>query len=129
MIEEIALDTSVLIPYLKNDAAIARRIDEVNQIVIPFFVLGEMMVGFSSGPHSEKTLREFDDFLSLTRIIECGREVADYYGKIFADLKRKGSMIPVNDIWIAACCLAHDVNLATRDAHFQKIEGLKTEIW
>ena len=38
-------------------------------------------------------------------------------------------MIPENDIWIGASCLVHDLTLATRDAHFESIEGLRITDW
>jgi tRNA(fMet)-specific endonuclease VapC len=37
--------------------------------------------------------------------------------------------VPENDIWIAALALQHDLTLATRDIHFEAVEGLKIEMW
>ena len=38
-------------------------------------------------------------------------------------------MITENDIWIAATCLVHDLTLASRDAHFEAVEGLRLVRW
>ena len=38
-------------------------------------------------------------------------------------------MILENDIWIAATCLVHDLTLASRDAHFKAVEGLRLVRW
>ena len=56
-------------------------------------------------------------------------EIAERYGKLKARLAELGSMIPENDLWIAATCLVHDLTLASRDAHFEVVEGLNLVRW
>lgn len=56
-------------------------------------------------------------------------EIAERYGKIKARLAELGSMLPENDIWIAATCLVHELTLASRDAHFEAVEGLRLVRW
>jgi len=84
MSRDIALDTSVLIPYLKNDSAINEKLVEIDAISIPIFVIGEMMVGFSYTAFPDSLRVEFESFLSHANILDCSRSVADKYGKIFA---------------------------------------------
>ncbi|WP_462183611.1 PIN domain-containing protein [Frankia sp. AgKG'84/4] len=54
------------------------------------------------------------------------------WGKLSAAATRAGQPCPVNDVWIAACCLTHDLPLATlnlkdymyfRDHHGLRILG------
>ena len=129
VIEEIAIDTSVLIPYFQNDLEIIDRLDAIKNICVPIFVIGEMMIGFFMTKTSETAKDNFEFFLSKTRILECTRDVANKYGELVATLREKGSMIPANDIWIAACCLVHNKYLATKDEHFLKVPQLAVEIW
>jgi tRNA(fMet)-specific endonuclease VapC len=129
MTKEIALDTNILVQYLRNDSGIIRRLEDVSGISIPFFVIGEMMVGFYYTAPPEAARKDFESFLSDVKILECNRSVADKYGEIFAALRRNGTMIPVNDIWIAACCIVADLPLATRDTHFQRVSSLRVEMW
>ena len=49
---------------------------------------------------------------------------AHHYASIFAQLRRKGTPIPTNDIWIAALALEHNLILYSRDAHFDKIPSV-----
>ena len=56
-------------------------------------------------------------------------EIAERYGIVKARLAKLGSIIPENDIWIAATCLVHDFTLASRDAHFDSVEGLRKVRW
>jgi tRNA(fMet)-specific endonuclease VapC len=53
-----------------------------------------------------------------------GRETAEHYARLFVQLKRAGTPIPDNDLWIAALALEHDLTLVTRDLHFQHIPQL-----
>ena len=46
-------------------------------------------------------------------------------GHCYAGLRRKGQLIPTNDVWIAASALEHGAALLTRDAHFRHVEGLR----
>jgi predicted nucleic acid-binding protein len=52
------------------------------------------------------------------------RETAEHYARLFVQLKRAGTPVPDNDLWIAALALEHDLVLITRDEHFQRIPQL-----
>jgi tRNA(fMet)-specific endonuclease VapC len=53
-----------------------------------------------------------------------GRQTAEHYARLFVQLKRAGTPIPDNDLWIAALALEHDLTVVTRDQHFQHIPQL-----
>ena len=57
-------------------------------------------------------------------LAQFGDLTSDRYSRIAAQLKRQGTPIPTNDIWIAAQTLEHGVELITSDRHFEKINGL-----
>jgi tRNA(fMet)-specific endonuclease VapC len=67
------------------------------------------------------------DFLSQYTIISIDKDIAKSYGEIKAELVKKGSPIPENDIWIAATAKTHQFVLSTFDAHFSNIEGLQVQ--
>lgn len=46
------------------------------------------------------------------------------YAEVYTSLEAKGAMIPLNDIWIAAFAIRHEMPLLARDDHFTRIEGL-----
>lgn len=52
-------------------------------------------------------------------------DTARQYGELFAKLRRQGTPIPTNDIWIAALALQYDLTLDTRDEHFKRVPDLK----
>ena len=54
-----------------------------------------------------------DSWLSDRVFLEGGPEVARTWGRLSADGRRRGRSHPVNDTWIAACCLTDGLSLAT----------------
>jgi predicted nucleic acid-binding protein len=47
---------------------------------------------------------------------------------IFLSLERKGTKIPINDVWIAACCMEVGGTLLTRDKHFTQVDQIDVMI-
>ena len=70
-----------------------------------------------------------NDFLELCSVLNTDIITAQYYGEIVAALYKKGKPLPINDLWIAAAALQHNLILVTRDKHFNEIKGLKTKAW
>ena len=132
MISEIALDTSIIIPVFRNDPDLAIRFKTIDSLYFPIPVIAEFHIGFlarKSSKESQKIKDAFDAFVSSGNTLDCNREVALKYAEIEHFLRGNGSLIPQNDIWIAACCINANLPLATRDNHFQRIPGLKIELW
>jgi len=49
--------------------------------------------------------------------------------KVCFNLKKNGTPIPENDIWVAAACLELEVPLLSQDDHFKYVEGLDVCNW
>jgi hypothetical protein len=58
----------------------------------------------------------------------CGYERCPEVWFIYTSLVRKGGKIPINDVWIAACCMEVGGTLLTRDRHFEAVEQIQTMI-
>ena len=87
------------------------------------------MPEFTSRPGAISTPRRYGGICAEIPVLEWDFEIADRYGRIQADLRRKGKAIPQNDIWIAATASRHGMILITLDRHFAHVEGLPTEFW
>jgi len=70
-----------------------------------------------------------DQFAAANRVLRCDSTTAQHYGEIKNFLRDKGRPIPENDIWIAATAKQHNLTVASRDNHFDYIDGLSTERW
>jgi tRNA(fMet)-specific endonuclease VapC len=70
-----------------------------------------------------------DEFLEIAAVLYPDVATAEIYARIAQALDTKGTLIPENDLWIAAVALECDMPLATRDDHFRQIERLDILWW
>lgn len=123
------LDTNIVIGLFAQDSVVKERLSETEEVFIPSIVLGELYFGALKSERAIENLSRIDDFAIDSVVLGCDAETARYYGEIKNALREKGQPIPENDIWIAAIALQHDLVLITRDAHFEKVDDLKTTAW
>jgi tRNA(fMet)-specific endonuclease VapC len=62
-------------------------------------------------------------------VLLCDNETSRWYGVVKDLLRQKGSLIPENDVWIAALALRQGLVLVTRDSNFEAVTNLKTVSW
>ena len=126
----VLLDTSVVVDYLRQeDLSLLDQMEQAKDLYLPLVVLGELLFGAYKSQQKEETLSQVQEFLRACILLLPGEATAEFYGQIKANLSRKGSPIPQNDIWVAAVALEHNLPLATRDAHFSKVDGLSVLAW
>jgi tRNA(fMet)-specific endonuclease VapC len=64
------------------------------------------------------------------KIWDLGRETAEVFGVLKAQLEGEGSRLDDFDLAIAACALGYDLTLVTNNAaHFGRVRGLRLENW
>lgn len=123
---KICIDTNIAIDILNGNTKILDFLDGYESIVLPIPVIGELRFGAYHSAKKSDNLVTIDALEMRCETIEIGSSVADYYGSIKASLAKKGTPIPENDIWIAACCFSIDAPLFSYDEHFKEILHLKT---
>jgi predicted nucleic acid-binding protein len=125
---EVLLDTSIAIESFKNNLVILQHLNAV-QAVVNTIVLGELYTGAFLATKAGQQLAYIAGLKANSRVLTCDQGTAEHFGFIKADLQKRGKMIPVNDIWIAATAIQHKLPLAARDAHFENVQGLVVEKW
>ena len=110
----------------QGDAALAERLGLCDEVWIPLVVLAEIKAGFLGGTERHRNEFLLRKLLSKTTVgvLLPDRETAEHYARLFVQLKRAGTPVPDNDLWIAALALQHDLLLITRDKHFKSIPQL-----
>ncbi len=123
---KILLDTNAYVGFKRNLTDLVEMIVGAEWILFSPVVLGELMFGFRTGAKFEENMKSLDEFLNhdVVEIPQIGKTTSDRYSRIAAQLKRKGTPIPSNDIWIAAQTMECGAELITSDQHFNKIDGL-----
>jgi tRNA(fMet)-specific endonuclease VapC len=119
----VLLDTNWLTDVLRGDQAAAAILEESVEIWIPFVALGEIKSGFLHGSRSGENEAALQTFLRLpgVDVVFADRETTEIYARLFVFLRRTGSPIPANDLWIASLAVQHQLVLLTRDKHFRKL--------
>jgi len=122
----VALDTNRLTDLFQGDRELGRQLERCDEVAIPLMVLGEMKAGFYGGTQTARNERLLNTLLAKPTVrVACpGRETAEQYARLFVQLRRAGTPVPDNDLWIAALALERDLLLITRDRHFEKIPQL-----
>lgn len=122
---KVALDTNRLTDLFRGDTELAEFLESCDEVRLPLPVLGEIKAGFYGGrrPQNEQLLQAF--LAKDNAGVLCpGHETAEHYARLFVQLRRAGTPVPDNDLWIAAIVLEHDLRLITRDRHFDYIPQL-----
>ncbi|MBI5280931.1 MAG: PIN domain-containing protein [Candidatus Solibacter usitatus] len=110
---------------MKGDPEAVRTIQSALNIRLPFVALAEMRAGFAGGDprlrgHNEGLLLRFLG-LAGVEVLYADQETTEVYARLFVELKRAGTPIPANDLWIAALAVQHHLALYTRDQHFRMV--------
>ena len=123
----VMLDTNAYAALLSGDTCVREALASATQILLPLFVIGELEAGFRGGTRYSENTAILQRFLGKAGVQEVasGRETARIYGELKDGLKRAGTPIPANDIWIAASAIEHAAVLVTYDRHFTTIRRLK----
>jgi len=125
--KNILLDTNCYSAYLTGDERVLNVLVEAESVYMSIFVLGELFAGFRGGSKMQQNLDYLKRFLAkkTVKILDATMETAEIFGDLKEKLKKNGSPIPINDVWISAHALETSSVLITYDAHFQNITGLR----
>jgi tRNA(fMet)-specific endonuclease VapC len=94
------------------------------RLVVPSVVLGEYYFGIRQSRHRSRYEEWLTRYLPLTEIATVTSATADVYADIRLNLRRLGTPIPPNDVWIAAVARQHVLPVLSNDRHFDAVEGV-----
>ena len=123
---KLVLDTSAYIDFAQGSSDVVELLaTRGSKMFLPSPVLG-LLFGFMRGSRSAYNEGKLHDFIASlgVSVINVTEEIARKYALIFLSLTTKGTRIPVNDVWIAACCMGVGGTLITRDRHFDHVEQI-----
>ena len=120
---DIFFDTSAYSAFKRGNLKIIDVTRIAQKIYLNSIVIGESLSGFKMGNQEAKNRKEFLEFLDSPRvgILDIKRDTSERYAEILCYLRKKGTPIPTNDIWIAATVMENGLRLLTTDKHFQRI--------
>jgi tRNA(fMet)-specific endonuclease VapC len=122
----LVLDTSAYSYFRAGHPRVLDFITEAEIVFLPTIVLGELEAGFQLGRRERENRILLAELLAepFVSVLPVTPSVARHYGRLFADLRKAGTPIPINDVWIAAATLDCGGHLLTFDDHFDKTSSV-----
>ncbi len=122
----VALDTNRYVDLCKGVGETQAVLEEADAVLLPFVVLGELRAGFAHGRRQAENERILRQFLLKdgVDVLFADDQTTHHYAAVFRQLRKQGTPIPSNDMWLAALVLQHNLALHARDEHFDRLPQL-----
>jgi predicted nucleic acid-binding protein len=118
------LDTSAYSHFKRGDEQVVELIDRADWVGLPVVVIGELWLGFLLGNRLRQNQAELAEFVGHPAVetLAVDSEAARIYAEMVIDLRKAGTPLPTNDIWVAATAARAGATVLTYDAHFSSIK-------
>lgn len=126
------LDTNICIYVIKRKPleVLSKFNEHSGQLAISSITLAELIHGAEKSEFVERNLRTVEDFCSRLDVLSYSEKAAAHYGSIRAGLEKKGQVIGVNDLHIAAHTRSEGLILVSNNLkEFIRVDALRTENW
>jgi tRNA(fMet)-specific endonuclease VapC len=127
--QQLILDTNGLSAIADGDAALEPVLRKATEVAVPVIVLGEYRYGIQHSRERQRYEQWLAESILTYRVLDVNEETAVFYATLRSELRKAGTPIPSNDVWIAALCRQHSFSLLTRDRHFDLVRGIKRIDW
>jgi tRNA(fMet)-specific endonuclease VapC len=125
----VILDTNGLSAVADGNAALEPILSKAVEVAIPVIVLGEYRYGIKQSRDWQRYEQWLTESIRNYRILDVDEETTVSYATVRSELKRAGTPIPSNDVWIAALCRQHSLPVLSRDRHFDLVRGIERIDW
>jgi tRNA(fMet)-specific endonuclease VapC len=124
---KILLDTNAYAALANGNKEILAELSSADIVYLSVFVLGELFAGFKGGNQERKNREMLERFgrKPTVKILSATFDTAETFACVKDSLRKAGTPIPLNDVWIAAHALESGSVLVTLDQHFQVVPGLR----
>jgi tRNA(fMet)-specific endonuclease VapC len=128
------LDTGVIGDFINHRRGVDSRVRDARQsgarIGTCLPVVGELFAGIEGSMTRDRNLLQLRNGLARLPCWPFDRAAAEEFGRLFADLRRRGRPIQQIDIQIAAIALTlGNCTVVTTDSDFSAVPGLTVENW
>lgn len=124
----IVIDTNALISFLEKGTGMASLLARFDRLVIPAAVDAEFRAGLDLATNTGRRFALLLDDMLKDESVEfhpAGRDESLKYAMLYRVLRKQGTPIPINDIWIAATALVCNAPICTFDRHFRHVPLLQ----
>ena len=120
------LDTNAYVRFRQGRSSVQEVVRDAERVYLSAIVAGELLFGFHHGTRFDVNMRKLLAFIDsgYVEFLAVDLETADHFGRVSSQLRKAGTPIPTNDIWIAAHTMQTGATLVTFDEHFDNVAGL-----
>jgi tRNA(fMet)-specific endonuclease VapC len=123
------LDTNGLSALAEGELRLEPILRKATQVAVPVIVLGEYRYGIQHSRERQRYEHWLVEYLPAFRVLNVDEHTTTSYAAVRGELKRAGTPIPSNDVWIAALCRQHSLPVLSRDRHFDLVPGIRRIDW
>ena len=122
----LLLDTNAYSALKRGHPAAADLVRRSEEVLFSTVVAGELLYGFRCGNRFERNRQELDEFIAspFVKVVPVTMATADRFSRVAAALRKRGTPIPINDLWVAAQAMETGAELLSFDRHYEAIDGL-----
>jgi len=126
--KRVLLDTSGYSGFIRGHPGITEHVQNAEDIYFNPVVLGELYAGFMLGSIQVKNEKKLTDFFESSRVslVQVDDDTAKLYAVIINDLKKNGTPISTNDVWISASAMQYGLAVLTLDKDFLRVPQILT---
>ena len=123
----VALDANRYTDLCRGDLEVAGTLEEADSVYVPFVVLAELRAGFAFGSLGRDNEQVLQRFLRKpgVDVLYPDDTTTRTYARLYRQLRRQGTPIPINDLWIAALVVEHNLALCSHDHHFDHLPQIE----
>lgn len=123
------LDTNALSAAAEQYPGVREMLSAAKELALPVIVIGEFRYGIAQSRYNGRYQRWLDGLIGDCRVLDVTEQTSHHYATIAVELRKSGTPIPTNDVWIAALCRQHTLSLLSRDRHFDAVAGIERLAW
>lgn len=122
----ILLDTNAYSALMRGSEEVLQHIVESEAVYLSHFVIGELLAGFMGGSREQENRAALARFVrkSTVQILLTSYQTAERFAFLRDSLRKAGTPLPINDIWIGAHGLECGAEVVTADNHFAMMPGV-----
>ena len=116
----------------RSDDALLKYLQEmpVSDICVSVVTKSELLYGVEVSPRRQQDEAAVNAFLSYVEVLDFSDQSAPHYAQIRSHLKKLGTMIGANDLFIAAHARSLGLTLVTHNTReFGRVPKLAIEDW
>jgi tRNA(fMet)-specific endonuclease VapC len=122
-------DTNAISALRSGNTEVLSSLNKAQTVLLSTIVLGELRFGYLNGTRIKDNLDFLERFLAKpgVKLFPVDEAAADSYARIRLELKKAGTPIPSNDLWIVSQAMSCGAVLLSADAYFGLVPGLRLQ--